>query len=148
MNHTEAVSLIEDALASAVAGDTERAADRLVTLGESSDNNFMYGACGALAEAGKYGLSLIYGDQMARPERGDMFILEEIKPGAFAEDPPKAFAARFLIAWCNGDRDTTLALFDAALRSDQYVESVSALLADVAGILRLGLDEQKKGGQR
>ncbi|NUR04361.1 MAG: hypothetical protein HOY79_50010 [Streptomyces sp.] len=148
MDHTETINLIEDALASAVAGDAERAADRLCALGENSDDNRMYGVCGAIANAGKYALGLIYGDQMAQPERGDMFVLEELKPGTFADDPAKAFAARFLVAWCNDDRDTTVALFNAALRSEQYVESVSALLANVAGIVRLGLDEKKKGGRR
>ncbi|UZK54056.1 hypothetical protein NEH16_07745 [Streptomyces drozdowiczii] len=56
-------------------------------------------------------------------------------------DPPKAFAVRFLTAYANGDHDTCLALFEAALHAsdEQYVSSVCALLADVAGIYRLAL---------
>jgi hypothetical protein len=143
MDTDEASTLVFEALAYAVAGDAEHAAHNLTTLGENSDDNRMYGVCCAIASAGKHMLQKIYGDQAARPERGDMWAMEQLEPGALDRDPPKAFAARFLIAYCNDDEATTLALFQAALHSggDQYVDSVCALLADVAGIARLALKE-------
>lgn len=145
MDNREASTLVLDAIGYAVAGDTERAADTITTLGSQSDANLMYGACCALAEAGKLALQQIYGDQAARPESGDMWVFEEMEPGALADDPPKAFAMRFLIAYCNGDRDTTLALWGASLKAsdEEHVASVCALLVDVAGITRLALDQQK-----
>lgn len=144
MDTDEASTLVFEAIAYAVAGDAERAASNLTTLGENSDDNRMYGVCCAIASAGKHMLGLIYGDQAAQPERGDMWVLQQLEPGALDRDPPKAFAARFLIAYCNDDEATTLALFQAALHSagDQYVDSVCALLADVAGIARLALKQR------
>ena len=147
MQHAEAAQLVHDALAYAVAGDAERAADNLTTLGTQSDANLMYGACCALAEAGKIMLQKIYGEQAPRPERGDMWIFEQLKPGALDDDPPKAFAMRFLVAYCNGDTDTTLALWDASLKAsdEEHVASVCALLTDVAGLVKLALELKESG---
>lgn len=135
---SKAVSeLVLDALAFAVAGDSERAADALDSLGTASTNNQMYGVCCAIAEAGRHMLQRVLGKQPP----GSMFALEELEPGTAERDPHRAFALRFLTAYANGDRDMTLALFDAALEAggDDYVESVCALLAEVAGITRLAL---------
>ncbi|MFJ4624281.1 hypothetical protein [Streptomyces sp. NPDC088812] len=144
MDTREASTLVFDAISYAVAGDAERAADTITTLGSQSDDNLMYGACCAIAEAGKLMLQKIYGEQAARPENGDMWVFEQLKPGALDDDPAKAFAMRFLVAYCNGDTATTLALFQTALHSDgyQYVDSVCALLVDVAGITRLAIDQR------
>jgi hypothetical protein len=103
----------------------------------------MYGVCCAIAEAGAFMLRKIYGDQAPTTPDDGMWVLQPLVPDAVDRDPAKAFSMRFLIAYANGDRDTTLALFDAALASggDQYVDSVSSLLADVAGITRLALEQ-------
>jgi hypothetical protein len=140
-------NLVFEALAHAVAGNADEAARHLITIGSQSDDNRMYGVCCAIASAGKHMLHQIYGDRAPHPEHGDMWVLQQLKPGALDNDAPKAFAARFLVARCNGDGANELALFQAALESDgdQYVASVGALLAMVAGLSRLAI-EQKKGG--
>lgn len=145
MDTREASTLVFDAISYAVTGDAERAADTITTLGSQSDANLMYGACCAIAEAGKLMLQQIYGEQAPRPEHGDMWVFEQTKPGALDDDPPKAFAMRFLIAYCNGDSDTTLALWAASLKAsdEEHVASVCALLVDVAGITRLAIEQRK-----
>jgi hypothetical protein len=138
-----------EALAHAVAGNADEAAQHLITIGTNSDNNRMYGVCCAIASAGEHMLCQIYGDRAPRPENGGMWALQQLVPGSLDEDPPKAFAARFLVAYSNRDTKTALALFQTALEADcdQYVASIGALLATVAGISRLAI-EQKKGGGR
>lgn len=140
MDQKQTGDLVFEALAQAVAGNASEAATALMTIGQESDNNVMYGVCCAIASAGTHALGLVYGDQAPTPETG-MYVLQELKPGAMKADPPKAFAVRFLTAYANGDTATCMALFSAALHSDgdQYVDSVCALLADVAGIYRLAL---------
>jgi hypothetical protein len=144
MDKDRAASLIYEALAYAVAGEADKAATNLVTLGENCDDNEMYGTCCAIAEAGAFMLRKLYGDKApTTPEEG-MWVLQPLVPGAVDQDPAKAFSMRFLIATANGDRPTTLALFNAALHAggDEYVDSVGSLLADVAGITRLVMDQQ------
>jgi hypothetical protein len=144
MDTREASTLVFDAITYAVAGDADRAADAIATLGSQSDANLMYGACCSIAEAGKLMLQKIYGEKAARPENGDMWVLEQLEPGALDDDAPKAFAMRFLIAHCNGDTDTTLALWAATLQAseEEHVASVFALLGDVAGIARLAIEQR------
>ncbi|MEU3203538.1 hypothetical protein ABZ702_06575 [Streptomyces cyaneofuscatus] len=141
MDQQQTGDLVFEALAHAVDGNAAEAATALMTIGQASNNSVMYGVCCAIASAGTRALGLIYGDQAPTPETG-MYVLQELKPGAMEADPPKAFAVRFLTAYANGDKPTCMALFNAALHSDgdQYVDSVCALLADVAGIYRLALD--------
>lgn len=145
MDTATASQLTFNALAHAVAGEGESAATALTTLGSQADDALMYGACCGLAETGKQMLKKIYGNQAPKND-GDLWIIEQLTPDAPA-DPAKMFALRFVIAWANGDTDTCLALFDAALNAggDQYVDSVAALLKTVAGITRLALDQQKEG---
>ena len=113
---------------------------------EEADRPRMYGVCCALAEAGSHMLRKIYGDQAPKTSEDGMFVFQELQPGALADDPARTFSMRFLTAWANGDTGTTDALFSAATRasSEEYVDSVCALFADVVGITRLALDEQKK----
>lgn len=143
MDAEAASVLVFETLAHAVAGNSDQAATGLQTLGTQSDNHQMYGVCCALGETGKLMLNRLYGDRAPKPENGDLWVLEQIKPGALADDPPKTFALRFLVAYANGDTDTAMALFNAALASegDQYVDSVCALLADAAGLCRLARDK-------
>ncbi|MER6191806.1 hypothetical protein [Streptomyces cyaneofuscatus] len=142
MDQQQTGDLVFEALAHAVDGNAAEAATALMTIGQASDNNRMYGVCCAIASAGTHALGLVYGDRAPKPGTTDMYVLQELEPGAIEADPPKAFAVRFLTAYANGDTATCMALFDAALRSsdDEYVDSVCALLADVAGIYRLALD--------
>ncbi|MFD7996876.1 hypothetical protein [Streptomyces mexicanus] len=146
MNLDDTAALVFEALAHAVAGNADEAARHLTTIGTNSDDNRMYGVCCAIAAAGEHALRQIYGDRAPRRELGDMWALEQIGAATVEDAPAQAFAARFLVAYSNGDKPTTLALFQAALDSEQYVESVCALLATVAGISRLAL--QQKGGSR
>ncbi|MFB6696344.1 hypothetical protein [Streptomyces rubiginosohelvolus] len=142
MDQKQTGDLVFEALAHAVDGNASEAATALMTIGQASDDNRMYGVCCAIASAGTHALGLVYGDRAPKPGTTDMYVLQELEPGATEADPPKAFAVRFLTAYANGDTETCLALFEAALRSsdDEYVSSVCALLADVAGIYRLALD--------
>lgn len=146
MDTDTASKLVFEALAHGVAGDTEGAFDKLNAVCEQADQPRMYGVCCGLAAAGAHMLRKIYGDQAPKTPDDGMFILQELEPGAASKDPAKAFSIRFLTAWANGDQDTTDALFTAATHAsdEQYVDSVCALFADVVGITRLALDEQKK----
>ncbi|MFF1958005.1 hypothetical protein ACFVWX_13565 [Streptomyces sp. NPDC058220] len=137
MDQAEASKLVFNALAHAVAGDSDAAATSLESLGTQSDNHQMYGVCCAIAEVGKRMMQRLFGEQPT----DSMVVLQELKPGAAMADPHRAFALRFLTAYANDDRDMTLALFDTALAAggEQYVESVCALLAEVAGLCRLAL---------
>lgn len=146
MDTNTASQLVFEALAHGVAGDTEGAFDKLNSVCEQADQPRMYGVCCGLAEAGAHMLRKIYGDQAPKTPEDGMWILQELEPGAADKDPAKAFSIRFLTAWANGDRDTTDALFTAATHAsdEQYVDSVCALFADVVGITRLALEEQKK----
>lgn len=145
MDTDTASQLIYDALAHGVAGDIEGAFTKLNTVCEQADRPRMYGVCCALAAAGAHMLRKLYGNQAPKTPAEGMFILQELEPGAVGKDPAKAFSIRFLTAWANGDRDTTDALFAAAIRGsdEEYVDSVCALFADVVGISRLALDELK-----
>jgi hypothetical protein len=145
MNQEETSQAVFEMLGLAVAGDVPGAATALQNIGMASDDHRMYGVCCALAEAGKHVLHQLYGDQAPRPGTSDMFVIQELIPGATAADPAEAFALRFLTAWANGDRVTTLALFNTALDAsdDEYVSSVGALLANVAGLCRLALERKR-----
>lgn len=144
MDDTATSQLAYDALARAVAGDAAGAATALQTIGQNSDEHRMYSVCCGFAEAGRLMLQRLYGDEAPTPGNG-MYVLDELVPGAAQQDPPKAFAMRFLVAHANGHADTTLALFKAAAAAsdEEYVDSVCALLADVAGITRLALKETR-----
>lgn len=146
MDTDTASQLIFEALALGVAGDSDNAIDKLNSVCEDADGPRMYGVCCALAEAGAHMLRRVYGDKAPASPADGMFVLQELEPGAVGKDPAKAFSVRFLTAWANGDTDTTDALFTAATRAsnEQYIDSVCALFADVIGITRLALDEQKK----
>ena len=145
MDTNTASQLIFEAIAHGVSGDRDGAIDRLNSVCENADGPRMYGVCCALAEAGAHMLRRIYGDQAPQAPADGMFILQELKPGATDDDPAEAFSMRFLAAWANGDRDTTDALFSAAAKAsnEQYIDSVCALFANVIGITRLALDQEK-----
>jgi hypothetical protein len=132
------VSLIMRAIGQIIEQDGPAAADTLTEIGENSDGYQMFGVCCAMAEAAKHLLPKIFGPQ---PE-DTFWVLESLVPGGLTDDPAKAFSVRFIVAWANGDRATAKALFDAAIcaSTEEYVDSVSALLIDVGGFARLALE--------
>jgi len=132
------------ALAHATAGEGDQAASLLTTIATNADTHQMYGICCGFAEAGKLMLTRIFGDQAPGP--GGMWVLEQIKPGAL-DDPAEAFAARFLVAYANGDKVMTLDMYQALLESDPdtYTDSVCTLLAEVAGICRTAIKQKRRG---
>ncbi|MFJ3170606.1 hypothetical protein ACIPJK_07450 [Streptomyces roseus] len=131
--------LVMDALASTIAKDADRAANKLIEIGSQCTDSEMYGVCCALAAAGQQALTKIYGPDFNRAG-GDMFALHELKPGT--TEPEEMFAMRFLVAYANDDKPTCMALYSAATKAsdEDFVGSVSALLINVAGLSRLALD--------
>jgi hypothetical protein len=145
MSTEDASKLIFEALAHGVAGESDTAIDKLNSVCGDADGPRMYGVCCALAEAGAHMLRRVYGDKAPKTPEDGMWIMQELHPGAMDDDPAEAFAMRFLIAWANGDQDTTDALFTAASHAsnEEYIDSVCALFVDVIGITRLALDQPK-----
>lgn len=143
MDRDHLAHLVQTAVFCAVDNDAAGASDALAEISGSGDPFDMYAACCGIAEIGKGALKKLYGDRAPDPAKGDMWFVQELQPGALSDDPPKAFAARFLIAYANGDDKMCPALFRAALEADgvQYVDSLCALLSDVAGIARLALKQ-------
>lgn len=128
MSTEDASQLIFEALAHGVAGEADTAIDKLNSVCEDADGPCVFGVCCALAETGAHMLRRVYGDTAPKTPEDGMWIMQELAPGAM-----------------DGDRDTANALFTAATRasSEQYIDSVCALFADVIGITRLALDQQK-----
>jgi hypothetical protein len=145
MDSHESVTLITEMIGHAIDGHADRAATLLQQIGVASDPSEMYGMCCAIAEVGKAALTKFYGDRAPDPARGDMWAMQELQPGAAVDDPAKGFSMRFLVAYANGDGASTVALYNTALGAsdDEYVSSVAALLADVAGIARLALKDAR-----
>lgn len=142
MDQSRLAEMTMDLICVALAGETDRAAATLQDIGMQTTHHEMYGVCCAIATAGVQALRKVYGAQYD-PSGGDLMVFEELTPGAMAEDPPKAWAMRFLVAYANDDTPSTLALFETALKAsdEEYVSSVAALLVNVTGLLRLSLDE-------
>lgn len=133
-------TLVMDALACAMSNNPAGATDALTEIDNSGDPFDMYAACCAFARVGKTALTKIYGERSADLSGGDMWTLHDLTPGA-PNDPAETFANRFLVAHCNDDKDMAPALYRTALEAagEQYVDSVCALLANVAGLYRLAV---------
>lgn len=146
MDEDTTAKLIFEALAYGVAGDAEHAAGLLIDVCSQSDANRVYGVCCGLAESGALMLRKIYGDQAPTSPDDGMWVMQELPSSEGAVDAPHRFSVRFLIAWANGDHETTLALYNAAVHAsdDEYTESVCALFTNVVGIMRLALDQQEQ----
>ena len=138
MERDQLARLTMDALSFAVLQDAERAADALDEIGTSGEPFDMYSAFCGLAEVAKRAMVKVLGDK-PNLAAGDMWMIEELKPGGLDADPAKTFAVRFLIAYANDDKDMAPALFRTALEAgpDQFSESVCALLGDAADLHRL-----------
>ncbi|WP_372412632.1 hypothetical protein [Streptomyces luteireticuli] len=74
-------------------------------------------------------------------------MIEELVPGALAQDPARGFATRFVTAYANDDADTAVGLYKAARHAGvvPFTESVHALLATVASLTALALEETAPG---
>lgn len=144
MNIDETAELTMQVVGHAINGHSDQAAATLMLIGANSTDHEMYGVCCGFATLGVKALEQIYGKQHA----GD-WGLTELEPGSLTAHPAKTFSVRFLVAYANGDTDTCLALYLAALKADdhQYIESVTALVADVAGITRLALKGKQEGAR-
>lgn len=142
MDQNRLASLVTSAFHYAFERNITEAGAAIVEIGTSGDHYDVYAACCGWAQIGKNALTKLYGDRAPDADRGGMWAIQELQPGAMAAEPSRTFAARFLIAYCNDDKDTALALFKAALEAGdvEYVDSVCTLLVDVAGIARLALD--------
>ena len=151
MDRNELARLTMDALTFAMLGDADRATNALDEIGTSGDPFDMYAACCGFAETAKRAMVKVFGRE---PDlaAGDMWVIEELKPGGLDKDPAKTFAVRFMIAYANDDKDTVPALYRAALDAgpERFTESVCALLGDVADLHRLSLKhgEAQPGGAR
>jgi hypothetical protein len=146
MEHEKLLNLTMTAISRAMAGDSAGAASALIEIGQSDDPFDVFGACCAFAEVGKAALKKIYGDKAPDPSRGDMWAMQMLD--AARSDPAEVFACRFIVAYANDDKEQAPALFRAALESsdDEYVTSVSQLLATAVSLSRTAL-EQKGGNQ-
>jgi len=142
MNHDRLARLTTDALYFALIGDAERASDAITEIGTSGSPFDMYAACCGFAETAKRAMVKALGDE---PDltAGDMWILEDLKPGTPDKSPAETFAVRFITAYANDDRDTAPALFRAAIEAgpEQYVDSVCALLGNAAQLRRLSMQD-------
>ena len=141
MDRDRLAQLTMDAMSFAVLADADRATEALDEIGASGDPFDMYSACCGFAAVAKRAMTKVLGDE---PDltAGDMWVIEELKPGGMDANPAKTFAIRFMIAYANDDKDTVPALFRTALEAgpEQFTESVCALLADAADLHRLSLE--------
>lgn len=140
MDRKRLAQLTMDALSFAILADADRATEALNEIGTSGDPFDMYSACCGFAEVAKRAMTKVFRDE-PNLAAGDMWVLEELKPGGLDDDPAKTFAVRFVVAYANDDKDTAPALYRAALEAgpEQFTESVCALLADAADLHRLSL---------
>ncbi|OKI22229.1 hypothetical protein [Streptomyces sp. CB03911] len=142
MNHDTIADLVMEMIGHGMADDTDRTAEILTRIGNASTASEMYAVCCAIASTGTHALRRLYG-----VSAGASWALEENVPGVLTDDPPRAFGARFLVAYASGDRPTCAALYRAATLAtdEEYIASVCALLAHVCGIARLAADELAAG---
>ncbi|CAL9534302.1 hypothetical protein [Streptomyces sp. enrichment culture] len=147
MPSQEAAQLIRDALAAAIAGDSDRTAEIVARLGMDSDAARMYGVWNAIAQAGHRALRHTFGDRAPNPLHGDFWKIEQLEPGAL-DDPVQATAMRFLVAVCNNDGDMARAHYEAALHGgpELFVHATCQLLVDVAGLCIAATDQPAAGG--
>jgi hypothetical protein len=140
MEHDRLARLTMDALQFAILQDADRAAEAIDEIGLSGDPFDMYAACCGFAETAKRAMVKVLGDK-PNLAAGDMWMVQELKPGGMDADPAKTFAVRFLIAYANDDKDMAPVLYRAALEAgpEQFADSVCALLGDAADLHRLSL---------
>lgn len=142
MTDEQATKAIWDMIGHAIEGRGEQAARLLMEIGQDSDASRMYGVCCGVAEIGKATLRQLYPHMTWGPS-GYMWAMQQLGPGNSAD----VWAARFLVAYSNGDSANTNALFSAALAAshDEYGDSICALVTTVTGLAITAL--RKKRGE-
>ncbi|MGY3199807.1 hypothetical protein [Streptomyces sp. TE5632] len=151
----EAAQLIAKAIAAAVAGDTETATDLVARLGTDSDAARMYSVCCTAATASKQALHLLFDGKTPALDRGEYWTHHDLRPvldrarnQTLGDNPARQFASRFLVAYCNDDQETDVALFGAAARigGEHFVRCVTQLFADTAGLARAAMQKTEAEG--
>jgi hypothetical protein len=134
MDQDELYQLTMTTISRALDGDIEGSANALMEIGQTGDTANVYGACCAFAEVAKAAMLKLYGGHAPNLASGDMWALEQLKPGL--GDPAEAFAMRFIVAYANDDPGQTMALFQTTLNAgpDDHVSSVSQLLATAVSL--------------
>ncbi|MCT9003505.1 hypothetical protein [Streptomyces rhizosphaerihabitans] len=118
----------------------DRAVQVLGEIAATSTRRQMYGACCALAEAGRQILVRLYGH--ASPE--GLWALAAPDPDDdCAQHPAHLFSLRFIAAFANRDMPTCEALYLAAANAsgEDYFHSLTALIGDVGHLARVALEE-------
>ncbi|MEV6738620.1 hypothetical protein AB0N14_17495 [Streptomyces sp. NPDC051104] len=147
MDTDAAARRIYAALAAAMDGDADTAADHIQAVATDGDINRIYGICCALGHAATRSLQVTFGDQAPQPSRGDMWVLQQLEPelrpdrAQSGEDSPaQLFSLRFIVAYANGDTAADEALFEAAAQigDEHLVRCVVQLVADTAGLCSMG----------
>jgi hypothetical protein len=144
VDEQELADLVMTALADAIEGDVDAAATAVCTIGErSGPGQFdVYAACCGFAGAAKQALVKLSGGKEPDASLGQMWGMQSL-PGA---DAAQLWAMRFIVAYCNDDKDQALALWRTVLNQtdEDYVASVAAVLSTAASLWRT-FKEQKGG---
>ncbi|BBB01025.1 hypothetical protein RVR_8257 [Actinacidiphila reveromycinica] len=142
MTDEQATQAVWDLMGHAIEGRGEQAARLLAEIGADSDGPRMYGICCAIAEIGKATLRQLYPHMTWGPS-GYMWAMQQLGPGS----PADVWAARFLVAYADGDKANANALWSAATAAsgDEHVDSICALVTTVAGLAITAL--RKKRGE-
>ncbi|MFG2404198.1 hypothetical protein ACGFR8_07640 [Streptomyces brevispora] len=129
------VPLVEAVQRHVCAGDLDHAAAVLDEVQKRGDASDVYGLCCVVAESGLQALRDLVNQ---RPDLDDSWARTLGLVDVDGSDLHRLFAARFLVAYLNEDRQMTTALFSVAgLAGPQSrTESVCALLALVSGFHR------------
>ncbi|MET8609720.1 hypothetical protein [Streptomyces misionensis] len=147
MTIEDAAQRIHAALAAAMDGDADTAAEHIQAVAADGDINRIYGICCAIGHAAHRSLQVMFGEQAPKAERGDLWVLRQLEPElrpnrhlAGDGDPVQLFSMRFIVAYANGDTATDEALFEAAARigGEHLVRCVVQLLIDTAGLCNAG----------
>lgn len=134
MDDNELAEHVMVALAAAIDNDDHGCCGALAAIHATGDPHDMYRACCGFAEAARGAMVRLYG-RSPDLEAGDMWAAVPLAPQVAEEaDPAALFSMRFTIAYANDDKDNTPALFQAALDSGRYPESVMSLVLDAANL--------------
>lgn len=122
-------------LCAAMDRDADEVTRLLDEIAQRYDAQGIWGICYALAGA-IHKLAFPAVQRGDGTLTGDMLVIDRI-PGASTEDPDALWAARFVVAYVNGDADTANALFYGTMADpNQHAGGVIALIAMAADIAR------------
>lgn len=134
---------VQRALFAAVDRRPEHLADTLDAVAERYGPHGMFGVCYAFA-------SIVQTLAFPGVQRGDGSLTGQMLaitrlPGATSDDPHSLWAARFVVAYVNGDADNTNALFYGSLEDDvdAHMGGTIALICMAADLARAKEAEPK-----